>query len=77
MANKYIKNEFNIRSHKRNANQNDIEILSHPSQHDCHQENEQFLKKNKNKKTTRNAGEDVGERVELCLLKAKLCLVEQ
>jgi hypothetical protein len=29
---------FNIPDHKGNANQNDIEISSHPSQNDCHQE---------------------------------------
>jgi hypothetical protein len=36
----YFENSlFNTHSHKENANQNDTEILSHPSQNDYHQEN--------------------------------------
>jgi hypothetical protein len=34
---------FNILSHKGNAKQNYIEILSHPSQKGCHQENKQQM----------------------------------
>jgi hypothetical protein len=32
---------FNILTHKRNANQNHIEILSYSNQNGCHQENKQ------------------------------------
>jgi hypothetical protein len=34
---------FNILIHKANANQNSIEIPSHPSQHEYHQENKQQM----------------------------------
>jgi hypothetical protein len=34
---------FNILSHKGNANQNDTEIPSHPSQNGCHQESKQQM----------------------------------
>jgi hypothetical protein len=39
MINKSMKKMFKIFSHEGHANQNHIEILSHPSQSGCHQEN--------------------------------------
>jgi hypothetical protein len=52
---------FNIFTHQGNANQNNTEISSHPSQNSCHQEN---------KKTT-NAGENIQKNELLCTIGGK------